>query len=229
MQRKHQPSLVEDVPRPEACKVGCFLQLELEDRAELVGELKQAALAAEAATAAARAETAAAEERGRREAAEAAGRERRAAEAAEKLRAERKALERRAVQLAEDCARLDEVAGARSDALSAHLDLLRSEKAALQAQLADARAAAARQADELGAAERRCDAAEANADATSKVRSLVLRYAFDLLAPACLVRKCTAAQYFLKMGSFYCAASSMHAASQEGSCCGSNETGTSCA
>lgn len=144
-------------------------QLELEDQADTIAALRHDVRSAEAATDAARAETAAAEDAARQEAAEAARREQRLEAAAEALRAEREGLQRRVAQLSEDCARLGEVAGARSDALSAHLDLLRSEKAALQGQLADARAAALRQTEELAAAGARCNAAEANADAISQV------------------------------------------------------------
>jgi uncharacterized protein YigA (DUF484 family) len=65
---------------------------------------------------------------------------------------------------------LQELGLARSDALTKHLDLLRAEKEALTQQLRQLCGDNERLQEDVLAAERRCDAAEANADAVSRVR-----------------------------------------------------------
>lgn len=62
-----------------------------------------------------------------------------------------------------------ELHGARSDALGKHMDLVRVEKASLAAELAETRAMSSSLQAEIDCLQERCLAAEANADAISKV------------------------------------------------------------
>ena len=64
-----------------------------------------------------------------------------------------------------------ELHGARSDALGKHMDLVRVEKASLAAELAETRAMSSSLQAEIDRLQERCLAAEANADAISKVCS----------------------------------------------------------
>ena len=59
--------------------------------------------------------------------------------------------------------------GARTDALSKHLELLRSEKSSLIRQLQELQADSVRTQEEAEASVRRCQAAENSADAIAKV------------------------------------------------------------
>ena len=62
-----------------------------------------------------------------------------------------------------------ELHGARSDALCKHMDLVRVEKASLAAELAETRAVSSSLQAEIDRLQERCLAAEASADAISKV------------------------------------------------------------
>lgn len=64
---------------------------------------------------------------------------------------------------------LQELGGARCDALAKHLEVNRAEKAALAARCDELGADVAALQDDLATAERRCDAAEASADAIAQV------------------------------------------------------------
>lgn len=68
---------------------------------------------------------------------------------------------------------LQELHGARSDALGKHLDLMRAEKASLAAELAEACSECLELQAELEHMHERCMAAEGSTDAISKVRNLV--------------------------------------------------------
>ena len=65
---------------------------------------------------------------------------------------------------------LQELHGARSDALGKHMDLLRTEKTSLAAELAQAQAECADLRAEIEHLHGRCMAAEASTDAISKVK-----------------------------------------------------------
>ena len=67
------------------------------------------------------------------------------------------------------CILLQELHGARSDALGKHLDLMRAEKASLAAELAHAQSECANLRTEVELLHARCMAAEACTDDISKV------------------------------------------------------------